>query len=1199
MGRPESALDPASGPVQSFAFELRKLRREAGGLTYRAMAARTPYSPATLSRAAAGEQLPSLAVTLAYAQACGADPAEWERRWREAERQATAEPAQERDDPSPYRGLARYETDDRHLFFGREQLTARLAERVLTHRLVAVVGPSGSGKSSLLRAGLIPRLQGEESPERRPTAIRILTPGPHPMSAHATVGRASREPGDTVVLVDQFEELFTLCADPAERQAYLDLLLTALRPEHRLRVVIVMRTDFLGHCARHPSLAAALSEATLLVGPMTPAELRRAVVGPAMAAGLIVERRLTARIVEEAAGKPGGLPLMSHALLETWRRRRGRTLTLAAYEATGGLQGALCRTAEDLYARLPADQAAHARKILLRLVTPGQGTQDTRRPADREELRTDGSPDTGDVLERLVRARLVTVDGSTVHLAHEALLTAWPRLRNWIDEARERLRVHRLLTEAARVWDALDRDPGALYRGVRLVTAEEVFGGPETKGELTALEREFLVRSVTARDREQRMAALTTLRLRRLTVLLSVLLAVAVTAGLIAWNQYRSSERRRQEAVTAQRTARSRELAAQSDALLRSDPDLASLLAVQAYRLHPTAEATASLYAAAALPLRHRLTGHTAPVDAVVFAPDGRTVAGVGADGRVRVWDAATGEVRAAFRASGGAVRAVAYRPDGRLLAVTNAGGTLLLTDPTDPTDPTDVAEGRARTIAVRGRAEGPVVFAADGRTVAGVGADGRVRVWDAATGEVRTAFRASDGVVRAVAYRPDGHVLAVANADGTIRLHDLLGGRTREWTIGHAPVTSMAFSPDGRVLAVGELDGPVRLTDTGTGAQRALLTGHAGSVDAISFSPDGRVLATAGADDTARLWDAVTGKSRAVLTGHGDRVSSLSFSPDGGTLATGSRDRTVRLWQAGTARPGTTRAGSATISSLAFGEDGRTLVIGDVGGAVRVRDAAARPLQGVRRPGSVPVGPGSVVAVGRGPDGRMVTALTSGDARTVSLWDPARRTLRTVVRRRPVADTVLAAAISPDGRLLATGGTGATVRLWDTATGRCRAVLTGATDVIVALAFGRDGRTLVSADADGAVRLWDPVSGKARAVLADQAVSVAPSADGSLLATGHADGTIRVWDITAHAVRAAFRDRRKAVTALAFSPGRRALVAGGVDGTVQVWKPALPGPAETIDSVCRALHRDFTRQERLRYLRDRPQPRACTGRAG
>ncbi|TWV29527.1 helix-turn-helix domain-containing protein [Streptomyces misionensis] len=1190
MGRPESALDPASGPVQSFAFELRKLRQEAGGLTYRAMARRTPYSPATLSRAAAGEHLPSLAVALAYAQACGADPAEWERRWREAERQATAAPPRDQDDPSPYRGLARYETDDRHLFFGRDQLTARLAERVLTHRLVAVVGPSGSGKSSLLRAGLIPRLQSEEPPERRPAAIRILTPGPHPMSAHATVGQASRGPGDTVVLVDQFEELFTLCADPAERQAYLDLLLTALRPEHRLRVVIVMRTDFFGHCARHPALAAALSEATLLVGPMTPAELRRAVVGPATATGLIVERQLTARIVEEASGKPGGLPLMSHALLETWRRRSGRTLTLAGYEAPGGLQGALSRTAEDLYARLSAAQADRARKILLRLVTPGQGTQDTRRPADREELRTDGSSDTDEVLEQLVRARLVTVDGSTVHLAHEAILTAWPRLRNWIDEARERLRVHRLLTEAARVWDALDRDPGALYRGVRLVTAEEVFDSPEAEGELTPLERDFLVSSVTARDREQRMAAVTTLRLRRLTVLLSVLLAVAVTAGLIAWNQYRSSERRRQEAVTAQRTARSRELAAESSALLRNDPDLASLLAVQAYRLDPTAEATASLYAAAALPLRHRLTGHTAPVDAVVFAPGGRTVAGVGSDGRVRVWDAATGEVRAAFRASDGAVRAVAYRPDGRLLAVTNTRGTLLLTD---------LTKGRVRTTAVRGRAEGPVVFAPGGRTVAGVGYDGRIRVWDAATGEVRAAFRASDGAVRAVAYRPDGRVLAVANADGTIRLHDLSGGRTRAWTISHATVTSMAFSPDGRLLAVGDLDGSVRLTDTGTGARQALLAGHTGPVYTMSFSPDGRVLATAGADDTARLWDASTGKSRAVLTGHRDSVSSLSFSPDGGTLATGSRDRTVRLWQASTARPDTTRTGSATISSLAFGEDGRTLAIGDVSGAVRVRDAGARPVRRARRPRSAPAGTGSVVAVGRGPDGRIMAALTSGDARTVRLWDPTGRTLRTVVRQRPVADTVLAAAISPDGRTLATGGTGTTVRLWDVATGRCRTVLTGATDVIVALAFGRDGHTLVSADADGAVRLWDPASGRAMAVLADQAVSVAPSADGSLLATGHTDGTIRVWDVAAHAVRAAFWDRRTAVTALAFSPDRRALAAGGVDGTVQVWKPALPGPAETIDSVCRALHRDFTPQERLQYVRGGPQPSACTGRGG
>lgn len=409
MGRGERQLDPAAGPVQSFAFELRKLRREAGGLTYRVMAQRAGYSVATLSRAAAGENLPSLEVTLAYVQACGADASEWEQRWRAVAQEAVGTPEPGDDAQAPYRGLARFEPADAKMFFGRGDLAAQLAERVHAHRLVAVVGASGSGKSSLLRAGLIPLLQSEADTTRQPAAIRILTPGPRPMSAITAVMRASDERGDTVVVVDQFEELFTLCAVPAERQACLDLLLTATDPENKVRVVIAVRADFFGYCADHHAWAAALRDATLLVGSMSPAELRQAIVRPAAATGLIVERDLTAQIIKDVTEKPGGLPLMSHALLETWRRRKGRTLTLTAYEATGGVAGALAQTAEQLYTRLSPHEARSARQIFLRLITPGQGAQDTCRPVPPEELVADNADDsaaTGEVLERLVKARL-------------------------------------------------------------------------------------------------------------------------------------------------------------------------------------------------------------------------------------------------------------------------------------------------------------------------------------------------------------------------------------------------------------------------------------------------------------------------------------------------------------------------------------------------------------------------------------------------------------------------------------------------------------------------------------------------------------------------------------------------------------------------------------------------------------------------
>lgn len=329
LGRRESPLDPSDGPAERFAFELRALRQSAGGLTYRAMACRTEYSTAPLSQAASGDRLPSLPVVLAYVTACGGDRAQWERRWQQVTDQLMAQPPEDDDAVPPYPGLRRFQPDDRERFFGRDRLTEDLAALVRARRFAAVVGTSGSGKSSQLRAGLIPalRTENEGTGRERTAALRILTPGPHSTRNHAHLLAPAEGEGDTVVVIDQFEETFTLCQDPAERAEFIDLLLTARNPEHRLRVVIAIRADFFDQCAAHRALADALRDTTLLVAPMTPAELREAIIKPAATEGLIVERTLTARLVEEVADEPGGLPLLSHDLLETWRRRRARTPT--------------------------------------------------------------------------------------------------------------------------------------------------------------------------------------------------------------------------------------------------------------------------------------------------------------------------------------------------------------------------------------------------------------------------------------------------------------------------------------------------------------------------------------------------------------------------------------------------------------------------------------------------------------------------------------------------------------------------------------------------------------------------------------------------------------------------------------------------------------------------------------------------------
>ncbi|MGW2808532.1 nSTAND1 domain-containing NTPase, partial [Streptomyces sp. NPDC001450] len=1086
------------------------------------MAQRGGQGASTLSQAAGGERLPTLPVVLAYVRACGGDPEEWEKRWRQAAAEVAAEPrAEDEDVEPPYRGLARFEPGDADLFFGRDELTDRLVDLTRSRRFTAVFGPSGSGKSSLLRAGLIPRLRTPEPTGSQPAALRVLTPGEHPLRTHGQRLIPKDSGGDTWLIVDQFEELYTLCTDAAERNEFIDRLLGATSPDARLQVVIAVRADFLGRCAEHPGLTAALQDAMLLAGPMGQDELREAIVKPAQTASLIVERSLTASILAEVEDEPGALPLMSHALLETWRRRNGRALTLEVYEAAGGLRGAIARTAEDTYARLTPAQTNLARRIMLRLVTPGEGTPDTRRPTLRTELDFADLQDTAEVLEHLARARLLTLEHGTVDLAHEALITAWPRLQSWINEARDRLRLHRQLTEAARTWNDLERDPGAMYRGTRLAAAEETFMRTSAESELTFLERDFLTCSVTARQREEEAAGRTTRRLRQFTVTLSILLVLALTAGLIAWQQYRTSEQQREQALTAQRMALSRQLAAQSAGLLETDPDLASLLAVQAYRTSRTKEATVSLLVAAARPLQCRLTGHTEAVKSVAFSPDGRTLASGSNDTTVRLWDTATGRLRTILRGHTEAADSVAFSPDGRTLASAGEDKTVRLWD-----------AGTGHLLATWNATDivRSVAFSPDGRTLASGEDDGKVRLWDVVTGRPRSVLTSHTSTVWSVAFSPDGRTLASGGDDKEVRLWDPATGRPRTTLTGPMQAgDSVVFAPDGRTVATGSGDGKIRLWDVRTGRMRTVMGGQIeGVVTSVAFSPDGQTLASGGLDGNGQLWDVTTGGLRTTLNAHIGDVWAVAFSPDGRTLATGGRDNTVRLWDAGS--PRATLNGTYIDGTTAFSPDGHILASGGVD-----------------------------------PDGR---PLASGESQgQVQLWDAStghrRATLNTT-------NNVESLAFSPDSRILAVGREERKIQLWEIASGRLRASLDAHTDVVRTVVFSPDGRNLASGGNDGKVRLWDVATGGLRATLTGHTSdvwSVAFSPDGRTLASGSDDGTIRSWDVATGHLRAT-RKVTKAndlIDPMVFSPDGNILASGGNDGKVRLWDVATGGLRATL----------------------------------
>ncbi|MEW2399698.1 XRE family transcriptional regulator [Streptomyces sp. NPDC046862] len=876
MPRGERPLDTRGGPLLDFAAGLRRLREEAGGPTYRELARRAHYSIAALSGAAAGRQLPTLAVTLAYVRACGGDEREWELIWRRTAAERTAgtvgaTPDRDGDTTSPpYVGLAPFQQSDVDTFFGRENLTGKLVEHLKKKRFLVLFGASGSGKSSVLRAGLLPAFSG--------TPALVLTPGPHPLeecaiqlAAHAhiapgslhaelaseprTLHRVVRQiltrspdPSDElIIIVDQFEEVFTLCRSAQERDAFVASLLHAAQTsDSRCRVALAVRSDFYTHCTRLPDLVDALADAHVPVGPMTTDELRAAVVRPATRAGLTVEGALLAALTAGAHGRPGALPLLSHALLETWHRRRGNALTLAAFQAAGGFEGALAQTAEAFHSGLSDTQQLITRQLFLRLIALGEGTEDTKRRVPRHEL--DDTQDTALVLDQATRARLLTVDRDHVELTHEALIRCWPRLGRWLSENRDQLRLHRSLTEATAVWESLDRDPDTLYRGVRLAAVKDL-----PREALTARERAFFDASETAETTEALRVRRRVRRLRRLVAALIVLLLCAVTAVGFAVHA--------QNTVTEQRRGALALQAADASVNLRPrDQSLAVQIALAAYRLVPGTDTRDSL------------------LSTLSNTPAGRSLAGY----------------------------ALAVSPDGRTVATAGDSRRIVLWDMTDPRHPRRLSVFDWPDDSTHALAFGP-----RGETLSAVGLDRVIHLWDVSDPRrpallSRTPTGHSE-LVYDMALSPDGKLAATSSYDNTIRLWNVTDPdrpRFLSRLTGHTlNVKPVAFSPDGRTLASGSDDRTVRIwdvTDPHDAPTIGILRGHENFVDVLAYSSDGRTLVSGSDDRTARLWD-VTDPRRhrrlSRLRGHTDVVTGVAFAPDNSAVVTTGEDGRVHEW--------------------------------------------------------------------------------------------------------------------------------------------------------------------------------------------------------------------------------------------------------------------------------------------------------------
>ncbi|MFG1994980.1 hypothetical protein ACGFJ7_33895 [Actinoplanes sp. NPDC048988] len=1218
MPRPERPLDGRGGPVEELAAELRLLRDKAGKPGYRQMAARVNYSVATLSAAASGRRLPTLEVTLAYVAACDGDPGDWERRWRQAERLTVApadEPAAaDGDGRSPYPGLATFRPEDADLFFGRDALVDDLVSRLGQRRFLAVFGASGAGKSSVVRAGLVPAWGGP--------AV-VLTPGTHPLAElavhlarragvaaggvlddlRADPGRAALlvrqglpAAGDLLVVVDQFEEVFAGGADPVERTGFVAALLAMCRePDGRARVVLAVRADHYARFAEHPELLAALTDAQVLIGGMSPAQLREAVTKPAERRGARVEGALVATIVAQVTGSPGALPLAAHALREAWRRRQGAMVTLAGYEAAGGVAGAVAHTAEAAYDRLSEPERAAARRVLLRMVDVGPDGVIIRRRLDRAEL--DGIERAPAVVEAFAGARLVSTGRDTVEIAHEALIRAWPRLRGWVEQSRAGLRQHRRLTEAAATWEALGRDDGALYRGLRLSNAVEALDA-ETVG-LTGPEREFLEASRALRDREARLGQRRTRRL--FAGLVAVLAVVSVlAAGAVLSARRASAERDR---------AVARELAAGARAERMTDPELALLLASRAYRLHPDDE-TESVLRQATADTRTTYTMDAHGTEIYSVGVSGSQAVSADLSGDLKVWDprgrspAVTAPVRGTYADFG---------PDGRMAIATSDPSTrshqVVLWKPGEAARPLHPA------IAASAMA---VAYSPDGRWAAMLGDDSHAYVWDTTRDGVLRSLPFT-GVPGGLAFGPGGR-LAVASDDGTVRIWDV--ATTSPPVVIRQPgdrfPAAVAFSPDGRRIAVGGSGKVTVRSADGRGMPQTLLDPEFTYIS-VAFSPDGRRVAAGAYERTVRIWDVADGSRGLILRGHHGAVRDVQFTPDGRSLVSGSDDATARVWDVtGAGDPEAVPLpasrgpallsgdGSAvasvnpgTVSVLGFHPprttttlpgarpDTRILAVGAHGRAVAAR-AGERlswwPAGDGGPPGPVDCGPQPPGPIG-------YTAALSGDGRVLALdcgdyevrvWHAGNpKPAASVEGNGPIA-------ISPDATRLALIQQGPVVVLWDPAADRVVRSLSIPGGNPDHARFSPDGRLLAVSGDDGAIRVWT-VAGDAGPVVltgtAGQTTAIGFSPDGRLIAGIGTDDVLRVWNTDGSGEALTFAPPADARD-LAFSADGRELITVH-DDHLRITPCEVCGPiGEVLALAAQRTTRDFTPEERAKYLR-------------
>ena len=1085
----------------------------------------------------------------------------------------------------PYQGLSAFGEEDKDFFFGRDDVITDLVGSVNSKPLVPVIGASGSGKSSVVFAGLVPQLKDIGNVE-----IVSFRPGKNPFNAlaialtkiqnielnnrleeleleinlehdekalcklieqkvkyqnnnssHCDVSKQCNR--RIVIVADQFEELYTLTEDSL-RQPFLDLLLYAVQNAPAFTLVLTLRADFLGKALDYQPMGEAFKKyPPVLLTPMKPEELQAAIAQPAAKLKVELEQGLTSKLIDDLGNQPGRLPLLEFTLSLLWEKHDKWYLTHKAYEEIGGLEKALAKYADDVLNPLSAADKEKAERIFIQLISPGEGTEDTKRKATRGEV----GEKNWDLVEFLANNRLVVTgwdessQQETVEIIHEALIREWGMLRGWIQSNRRfRIWQERLQFEVVK-WDK-NRDEKYLLSGGNLGEAEGWFFDEKYRDYLSDAQRKFIHENLNQRDKEEKEKV--RLQRRAIKWLSGGLVAASLATGFAGWNWGKAEISATQEKLNSSVAISENHFNLQNyeDALFEAIKAQQLLDKTWWKQWLPTyikQQAQIALHQPinhSWVEEKHTITRHNSWHYRVVFSPDSQTIASLSGDNTIKLWNADNGKLLHTL--SGGSV---VFSPDSQTIASASRDNTVKLWN-TDNGKLLNTITGHQDSVS-------SIVFSPDGKTIASASRDGTVKLWNADDGKLLNTLSGHIDSVLSVEFSPNGKTIASASKDGAVKLWNADDGKLLHTITGRKNWDSVEFSPDGKTIASLSGDNTIKLWNADNGKLVHTITGHKDLVTSVKFSPDGQTIASASSDKTLKLWNVDNGKLVHTITGHKSKVYKLVFSPDGRTIASASGDNTAKLWNADDGKLLNTLSGHIdSVLSVEFSPDGKTI-------ASVSRDQSVKlwNINNGKLLNTITGHKDSVVNAEFSPDGKTVASASKDN--TVKLWDADNgKLLHTITAQNSY---VLSIVFSPDSKTIASASRDNTVKLWNINNGKLLHTFSGHQEWVKNVVFSPDSKTIALASRDKTVKLWNADDGKLLHTLSGHQESVNNvefSPDGQTIASASDDSTVKLWNADNGKLLNTITRHQDLVTRVVFSPNGKIIASASDDKTIKLW---------------------------------------------